>query len=90
MAEKEYIERDALLQDLALAPDYWYKGRTIDAILNKQPAADVVEVVRCENCRHGQCNNSGQLRGHYILASKGMLPVRSPMPKSEQFTAHAP
>lgn len=67
MAEKEYIERGALLQDLALVPDYWYKGRTINRRLNEQHTCDVVEVVharwekihddprvnkyRCTNCK---------------------------------------
>ena len=30
------------------------------------PTADVVEVVRCKDCKHGQRNNYGQLKGHYI------------------------
>ena len=48
MAEKEYIERGVLLQDLALTPDYWYKGRTINAILGEQPVEDVVPRVEVE------------------------------------------
>lgn len=48
MADKEYIERGAFWRKLEIAPDHWIKGRTIKAILDEQPAADVVEV------RHGE------------------------------------
>lgn len=50
MADKEYIERGAFWRNLEIAPDHWIKGRTIKAILDEQPAADVVEVVRCKDC----------------------------------------
>lgn len=66
MAEKEYIERGALLQDLALVPDYWYKGRTINRRLNEQHTCDVVEVVRCKDCKHAafySCKNDACYRG---------------------------
>ena len=74
MAEKEYIERGALLKSLRA-----YYGCSIECdkdcpvtecgegrIVMTAPAADVVEVVRCKDCKHGQRNNSGQLRGRYI------------------------
>lgn len=35
-------------------------------LLRTFPTADVVEVVRCKDCKHGQRNNYGQLKGHYI------------------------
>ena len=55
MAEKEYIERRALMEDarhdkaimanLAGIAD-------IANLINDQPTADVVEVVRCQDCIH--------------------------------------
>ena len=63
MAEKEYIERGALIAEIDRnEPSNWtdteaeiqsildyrlYKGIAIS-----QPAADVVEVVRCKDCKH--------------------------------------
>lgn len=47
----EYIERDALMRNLnqfateQLTP-------LIESLIQKQPAADVVEVVRCKNCEN--------------------------------------
>ena len=51
MAEKEYIEREALLKrlcdsDPANMEDYYYNA------IKEAPAADVVEVVRCKDCKH--------------------------------------
>lgn len=46
MAEKEYIERGALLERLKKTPRYFdVKFDVLEA-----PAADVVEVVRCLKC----------------------------------------
>lgn len=58
---KEYIEREALLQELEevggcdAPPDSWADGfdkGILSAIkhVEAQPAADVVEVVRCKDC----------------------------------------
>ncbi|MCI5904585.1 MAG: hypothetical protein MRZ61_05535 [Oscillospiraceae bacterium] len=62
MAEKEYIEREAIYDKLhniggCDATDDWSKGwdKAIDAAINiieAIPAADVVEVVRCKDCKH--------------------------------------
>lgn len=51
MADKEYIDRVALLKrlcgdDPSRMEDYYYNA------IAKFPAADVVEVVRCENCKN--------------------------------------
>lgn len=73
MAEKEYIERGALIAEIDRnEPSNWtdteaeiqsildyrlYKGIAIS-----QPAADVVAVVRCKDCVHyqnGACNHFG-------------------------------
>lgn len=51
----EYIERDAVRNELYEADAITMKGVEI---LNKFPAADVVEVVRCKDCKfwdQGDC-----------------------------------
>lgn len=48
---KEYIEREALLKNLNRFAQDNYCVTINDVIINL-PAADVVEVVRCENCQH--------------------------------------
>ena len=54
---KEYIERGALLENLErFAPEHL--TRLLRDLISKQPAADVVEVVRCSQCKHwhqGDC-----------------------------------
>ena len=62
MAEKEYIERGALLEEMqdrkyANPENYFQRGvnASVDILttdIKHIPAADVVEVVRCENCQH--------------------------------------
>ena len=56
--KKEYIEREALVQRLAVSPllsqmraSCFLKEGVLD-IIQKFPAADVVEVVRCKDCKH--------------------------------------
>lgn len=59
MAEKEYIEREAMIQRLKNTPLFsnfntggiFLRDGVID-LVEKQPAADVVEVVRCKDCKH--------------------------------------
>ena len=47
----EYIEREALMRNLKkFAPEQLTP--LIESLVQKQPAADVVEVVRCENCKY--------------------------------------
>ena len=50
---KEYIERAALKRELAPHEenDFSQQMDVMLAIVDAQPAADVVEVVRCKNCR---------------------------------------
>ena len=45
----EYIEREAAFSKIG--PDEYYHTNEIKDILRDIPAADVVEVVRCEQCR---------------------------------------
>jgi hypothetical protein len=50
MADKEYIERGALIENLnRFAPECY--NTLVNQLIIKQPAADVVEVVRCEGCK---------------------------------------
>lgn len=51
MSEKEYIERNDLIKNLnTFAPECY--NALINHLIMKQPAADVVEVVRCKDCKH--------------------------------------
>ncbi len=61
MAEKEYIERESLLKDISETVLFWGgvklsipemrgSNKVIDRI-KSAPAADVVEVVRCKDCK---------------------------------------
>lgn len=57
---KEYIEREALLKNLNRFAQDNYCVTINDVIINL-PAADVVEVVRCKNCRYWDgYNHSGR------------------------------
>ena len=51
---KEYIEREALKRELAPYEenDFFKQMDVILAIVDEQPTADVVEVVRCRECTH--------------------------------------
>ena len=73
---KEYIEKAAVRE--------WFRpyGHTDEPIsyeaitefLDTEHAADVVEVVRCENCSFSYdgfiCNGSGLMRAHMTLPNK--------------------
>ena len=62
MAEKEYIERGALLESIRFKhkpvmptgslADVFCKS--VEETIMEQPAADVVEVVRCKDCKWWQ------------------------------------
>lgn len=62
----EYIEREAFRDVLAKSHkshaensrDYVLLARDV-RLLNEQPTADVVEVVRCKDCKYWQDNNGG-------------------------------
>lgn len=67
MAEKEYIERGALMEKLdrkkpTITTQRYVEGFN-DAIMrfrsmvHSAPAADVVEVVRCKNCKNAYINS---------------------------------
>lgn len=48
---KEYIDRDALLKDICGNDPSHMEDYYFNAIANA-PTADVVEVVRCRDCKH--------------------------------------
>ena len=58
MAEKEYIERGALMKKIfpyghiVDQRNYSINAASIQKAIQDAPAADVVEVVRCKDCRH--------------------------------------
>ena len=58
---KEYIERYAMIKELCGVCLDEYCDTPCDPsdcfiirVINEQPAADVVEVVRCKDCQHGK------------------------------------
>ena len=79
-----YIDADNLKEDIAGAriiqkPKYLDAEETL-SIIDMQPTADVVEVVRCKNCKHfdshpeglyGDCTLSGDYQGNYEYCSYG-------------------
>ena len=54
----EYIERGSLLADISVAMDYRgmgvVVGQTLMRFVKRQPAVDVVPVVRCKDCKYNQ------------------------------------
>lgn len=55
----EYINRAELIENLnKFAPEHY--NALINQLITKQPTADVVEVVRCKDCKHAtfySCKN---------------------------------
>ena len=52
----EYIDRDALLDDISAAVKHrgmWeIIGQTLIRYVKRQPSADVAPVTRCKDCKH--------------------------------------
>ena len=84
---KEYVEREALLSDISESVLFTVRGgvktptaemrgasKVIDRI-KEAKAADVVEVVRCKDCKHCtiyRCSADGgikQIRCHYDIGT---------------------
>ena len=57
----EYIEREALLEDLQAAVENGGMGGMVASALKRYvkraPAADVVQVVRCQDCEYFRLND---------------------------------
>lgn len=68
----EYIDREALKNDIAKSTEPFNTGSVFRAI-NCQIAADVAPVVRCENCRYAMWvewakkYSCGQVRGLLVF-----------------------
>lgn len=55
MEKKEYIERGAVLEKNMYGNTAPITHRTYaEMLIQSAPAADVVEVVRCKNCKHSR------------------------------------
>ena len=55
MVEKEYVNREKLINlmfSYVASEDYLMNARAVKLAIEKAPAADVVEVVRCKDCVH--------------------------------------
>ena len=69
----EYIEREALKRELAPYEenDFSQQMDVILAIVDAQPTADVVEVVRCKECRYYPDAKVNE-KGFLICPASGM------------------
>ena len=64
----EYIEREALLEDLQAAVENGGMGGMVASVLKRYvtrvPAADVAPVVRCRDCKHAWIHPCGYVYCH--------------------------
>ena len=64
----EYIEREALLEDLQAAVENGGMGGMVASALKRYvkraPAADVAPVVRCQDCKHAWIHPCGYVYCH--------------------------
>ncbi len=74
-----YIDKKATIKELEKMPAYFESGDirygiivAIDIVKKQAPAADVVEVVHCKNCKHLMFSNC------YGECSKGYMGIVSP------------
>lgn len=76
MAEKEYIPRDGVLAEY----DRQHQGPPGGArkIIAEYPAADVVEVVRCKDCKHRIVNEHYGKKGYMRLKAMCTLDTGDP------------
>lgn len=79
MAEKDYISREEAIANsreynLDGCYDSTERAVPVDAI-NSIPAADVVEVVRCVNCKYWNPRYNKSYKGHFceVIPSHGRL-----------------
>ena len=81
----EYIERESLLEDIKqysharidydaidkMGFQFVKEMCSIQRIIEKQPAADVVEVVRCKNCKHWHEDTGWCYHHSHFMGDKG-------------------
>ena len=61
----DFIDRNDLLKNLnKFAPECY--NALVDNLIRKQPTADVVEVVRCKDCKHWK--NRKEVAGNIICS----------------------
>lgn len=48
----EYIDKEAFLKYVKENAPYTYVNHIVEIMVNAFPTADVVEVVRCKDCKH--------------------------------------
>lgn len=73
MANKEYIERDLILNKNMLGNTSPITYRTYaEELIKSIPSADVVEVVRCKNCKYraSECEPEHGRTQHYCTKNK--------------------
>lgn len=79
--EADYIRRDFALAGTEL---YKYGEMEIEAVsaehIQRLPAADVVEVVRCKNCKWFADNNGGEWYGCKMFQVVRITPEDAPKP----------
>lgn len=91
---KEYIERESLLADIKqiyadtiLSPvsaDSLVATHKVIEHIERRPAADVVKVVRCKDCKHGRMN---YLVGGLCLCEKTIYDaVKGEIPRNTLMT----
>lgn len=78
---KEYIEREVLLKDIQAAKEHAGMGSIIAGSLTRYvkriPAANVVEVVRCKDCKYYGWEQEpchGRV-GRFCKLSKGLVAI---------------
>ena len=78
---KEYIEREALIKRIRLLPRFapynTVRYSSVQNVIFDAPTADVVEVVRCKECRsynkrYGECTRYGAHLGENGFCSSGI------------------
>lgn len=64
----EYIEREALKRAVRKAFPNLEMRIEINSIINEQPTADVVEVVRCKDCKFWQTDWETSYDGYHYCS----------------------
>lgn len=77
----EYIEREAIWKEYLKFPIHFAGGAFVDAYrvqdaIKTLPAADVVEVVRCKDCKFYQRCESSLLGEVYVCTNQGDMRVQ--------------
>lgn len=91
--KKEYIERGALLEKSRWVTEYDEGGWGIDyrAVseeeINNAPAADVVEVVRCKDCKYAYINSFSAASG-VVLCKELSNAAETAIRQQDEYCSH--